>query len=394
MFEVIDEFLLKMRKVEEVKPKKNGKGNIDECIKLCEESLGFLESFLTIWRKEYEQIPKVIPCRDYLVECYMRKSEFEKAKDVVEFALEKDSYRTKEEGEKKLTFIKGAKQIHVFLMKQLEKNPGIFQNDVYDLLPHIDNEIIDWYFDYTETVAKETIADDVTLWLPEHKSKEGAVLITEEEFLKEKVDNGIFPDWHVSIIFGESTSKKFNEALSIAKKAPFFKEVYLTKTRKKYKSVFNKEQDSFLLFVKLYELAKTWSSTVIKVNDELINEKEFEKIALCYRKKIRSEEENYCYEELGEKKNPFGCHQLGINEDDEPWFTFGSFDSKNIWHLDRSGLKQKINEKEKICRFCPAYQEDKVKEKLYSLPSTIDANWNEEWERSGYILRKKEDNRW
>lgn len=67
-----------------------------------------------------------------------------------------------------------------------------------------------------------------------------------------------------------------------------------------------------------------------------------------------------------------------------PWWSFGYFDKKGIWHIDKTAIKQRLEEHAfPYNNICPVFNMDKVYEELEKLPNTIDPQKEKRFERDG-----------
>lgn len=136
-------------------------------------------------------------------------------------------------------------------------------------------------------------------------------------------------EWHISIFFGKSRSKKYLQAIELAKIAPKYLETTVD-GHFLHQSIYSENYSEFLSFIELYELVNNWKSCYITINGNLIDRKSIEKIIYCYRDKCRSENPDFCYNRNKLAKILSECHRLKICEHNNPLLSFGILDKNGI----------------------------------------------------------------
>jgi hypothetical protein len=203
---------------------------------------------------------------------------------------------------------------------------------------------------------------------------------------KQTIDTSRFEGWYASLSFYPTNSKKFMDALTIAKDAPQFIEHKDASGRIYYQAAYSSKSEEYAAFYSLFSLAKDWKTAELTINGKKMDMKRITTILDCYATKLKNDE-NYCFGYDEGSQNPFGCHRIGLSPKQEPWWSYGNFDSKNIWHVDKKAIVGEIQTGTKICKFCPAFSDKKVQEVYESLPEEIDSDNNKNWYRSGYSIR-------
>lgn len=194
-----------------------------------------------------------------------------------------------------------------------------------------------------------------------------------------------FPDWHVSISFGRSRSENFPQALGLARMAPKYLE-HTVEGRAIHQSVFSSKPTEYLAFVKLYELVSSWKSCFVVINGQMVDRKIVGGLNYCYGDRCRSGNPEFCYGASYMTENPFGCHRIQISACNNPWWTFGKFNSKGIWLVDKKTMLKRILEYSEPYRLCPAFSIDSVLEALKNLPDNINPKKDKNWIAAGSMI--------
>jgi len=410
-------------KIKEVRPKRNNLGDIEKCIIYCEEGMDNLAAFI---KEDYDNalrnhhhlkeigverefIPPFVPpsilCRDILIDCYLMTDQFDLAKNVVERTLTAKAWNEEQSAEQ-VAFVLAVQNARSYLFDRLKKFPGTLQKDIYAILPSVDKKAMQWYLANSRTIYKVKLKTSYSLWLnkedvPEEiieASKE--VAISSEELLKDKegLANELlsrndlsvqFPKWYVSLSFGKSSSPNYNKAVMLAEKSPQYIETVGTDDNIIHQAVYSDESSEYLSFVSLYELVQTWKSTFVIINEEVVDRKIVGGLNYCYGDKIRSGDPDFCFGASYMTENPFGCHRLQISQFNNPWWTFGEFNNKGIWIIDKDSILNRIKEYSAPYIHCPSFSMERVLEGLDKLPDIIDLKRNRNWIRNGDGLEPK-----
>lgn len=212
--------------------------------------------------------------------------------------------------------------------------------------------------------------------------------------LVEKNISEDFPEWYISISFGKSRSKNYAQAVALAKLAPKYLE-HTIDGNLLHQAIYSDKYDEYLSFIKLYELINKWKSSFVAINGKLVDRKIISGINYCYGDKCRSGNPDFCYGASQFTKNPFGCHRLQISQYNNPWWSFGQFDTKGIWHLNKQEILERIKENSRPYHLCPSFSLEKVMNAFNNLPETINPNKGDNWFRQGDTITHidKEKNR-
>lgn len=195
----------------------------------------------------------------------------------------------------------------------------------------------------------------------------------------------VFADrpWRLTLEFTESSSKSFPQILKIAKSNPGFRECVNEGVRS-FSVDFGPEE--ILKFDNIYKKIKSWKSTVVYVDGELITSEDVNKWLRCYRDCLKCFYSNplFCYGASPFTFNLFGCHRTMIRdafpESSDNWYEFGQMRSDGVFLVDKQTIALKMIENLRSYRFCPALSVDALQAGFKWIPDEInpkrDANWD------------------
>jgi hypothetical protein len=190
-----------------------------------------------------------------------------------------------------------------------------------------------------------------------------------------------FPDWYVSISFGESRSPSFPQALALAQSAPQYIENNVS-NKVLYQAIYSDKPKEYLQFIKLYELVSNWKSCFVIINGTVMDRKIIGGLNYCYGDKCRSGNPDFCFGASQMTANPFGCHRLQISAYNHPWWTIGDFITSSIWRVNKQAMMERIKTYSLPYVMCPCFSIENIKAVVDSLPDTIDLRKNKGWEKS------------
>lgn len=185
-------------------------------------------------------------------------------------------------------------------------------------------------------------------------------------------------NWNISISFGKSSSSNYERAIFLAKESPNYSENGQDKNIV-HQATYSSSVNDYLAFIKLYQLIGNWRSCFVFINGELTDKKIVGKLNYCYGDKCRSGNCKFCYGASEYTQNPFGCHRLQISAYNHPWWSFGILDTKNIWHVDKKAILDRINQNYIPFKNCPSFSYERVLYVLDKLPETIDYRKDKNW---------------
>lgn len=180
----------------------------------------------------------------------------------------------------------------------------------------------------------------------------------------------VYPDWYISISFGESKSQSFAQAVALAQMAPQFI-INNVEGKNLYQAIYSDKPNEYLQFIKLYELVSQWKSCFVILNGKIMDRKIISKLNYCYGDKCRSGKSDFCYGASEMTENPFGCHRLQISSYNNPWTSFGEYDTSGVFNIDKTAIKNRIMNYSTPYLDCPCFSMTKVLEALDKLPNTI-----------------------
>lgn len=195
----------------------------------------------------------------------------------------------------------------------------------------------------------------------------------------------IFPDWHVSISFGKSTSENYAKAVVLAKNAPQYHE-QIDNGVILHQAIYSCKPTDFIAYLMLYELVGSWKSTFVIVNGNLTDRKIIGKLNRCYGDKCRIGNNKYCYGASYMTENPFGCHRLQISACNTPWWSFYNHVGTR-WILDKRAMKERIDAYARIYNICPCFNYTQIIKTLNALPDSMSNSQYTNFCNSGYGLK-------
>ena len=175
--------------------------------------------------------------------------------------------------------------------------------------------------------------------------------------------------WEISVSFGKSTSKSFNQALFLAKAAWRYDE-YDMNGVVVHQAWFRADKDEFLAFTRLYELVGNWKSSAVMINGQLIDRKIIGGINYCYGDKCRNGRSDFCFGASMFTDNPFGCHRLQISTHNNPWWSFGEWKG-DTFLVNKTAMRNRIDEYCTAYTVCPDFNYEAVLYRLKMLPDKI-----------------------
>lgn len=191
-------------------------------------------------------------------------------------------------------------------------------------------------------------------------------IITTSQNLQTEI---IYPDWYISISFGESKSPSFAQAVALAKLAPQFM-INNVEGKKLYQAIYSDKPNEYLQFIKLYELVSNWKSCFVILNGKVMDRKIVGKLNYCYGDKCRSGNPDFCYGASEMTENPFGCHRLQISACNNPWTSFGRYE-RGVFHVDKVAIKNRIMSYSVPYLDCPCFSMERVLDALDKLPDKL-----------------------
>lgn len=195
-------------------------------------------------------------------------------------------------------------------------------------------------------------------------------------------------EWKLIVSFGKSSSQNFNQILSSIEIYPKYKYYKGPNEEDVHELTF--DADDVLNFEQLWIRIKNWKSTIVKINDEIVDRNSISKWLICYRDKLKEKMTNplFCFGASPYTFNLFGCHRImlrdGIGAGGMCWYHMGKFDRKGIFHVDREAIATKIKQDIQTYKICPALDIEKIKRGLMLIPDTIDVRKDNGWTIEDY----------
>lgn len=197
------------------------------------------------------------------------------------------------------------------------------------------------------------------------------------------LDQRVEKEWVLRVSFGKSRSNNFKQVLSSIQIHPKYKFYKGPNDEDIHELSFSPEE--IIEFEQLWQRVKNWKSTIVKINDEIIDRKSLSKMLICYRDKLKEKNSNplFCYGASPFTYNLFGCHRTmvrdGISATQMSWFHIGNFDNQGIFHVDKEAIATIINKSLYTYRICPALDIDTIIRGFNMIPDMIDPSKDSNW---------------
>ncbi|SFL70069.1 CFI-box-CTERM domain-containing protein [Pelosinus propionicus] len=181
----------------------------------------------------------------------------------------------------------------------------------------------------------------------------------------------------IKVSFGNSTSKKREEAIQFVKQQP----TYFTSGEGKeqiYGAIFDASDIENLY--QILDLTSGWKTQRIETNGEILKSTELRGVLWCFREKNRLKaSSDYCKQhQYNDEKNPFNCRQISF--DPKRWTQYGYIDTENgDWVFNKEELQNFINDIIARQSLCPLFDSKKIAQFLKDLPNTINPIRDKSW---------------
>jgi hypothetical protein len=189
---------------------------------------------------------------------------------------------------------------------------------------------------------------------------------------------------NVFLIFGPSRSDNYKKALEILGELDEVKTVKNERGETRYHRVKVLIKNISKYHQLMNCICKLQSSKII-INDNEYNLNHYKNAFDCFLNGLKHNNfPKYCSGEYKEPyfdeevySNPFGCMFLPNSNRVEGWYTYGHLNEKNIFFIEKSLLKEKIDS---YFSLCPIYDKNYALNKLNVLPNLIDTRNDSLWE--------------
>lgn len=174
----------------------------------------------------------------------------------------------------------------------------------------------------------------------------------------------------IYIAFGDSTSKKRENAIAHISKQPSY-EVRGEGKEQIHSATFaiNDIENLYMML----DLTSGWKSQKIEFDGRVVSSTELRQALWCFREKNKlGASGDYCKESniYNETTNPFNCKQVMLNL--KEWREFGYISSDTgDWVFNQKELQQKVDEVIGSLKYCPLFDEKKVLSLISKLPERI-----------------------
>jgi hypothetical protein len=209
-------------------------------------------------------------------------------------------------------------------------------------------------------------------------------------------------DWAITITFGQSPSKYYDEALDLARRANWYKQEgageEVIHTVRFGPGEIEEARE-------LWDIIHRWVSSSMAIEGEEISKKDLTYGGLgCYQNyREFGGGREFCF---GSKKlkdygsrwydlNFLGCKSLGMSAFDRcdqsdqhsgpSWNGLGHFDEDDVWHFDKEQIRDRLEKRIHRYRFCPLLQPGKAYSAVERLTDTVDPDNHPDWFLNGGI---------
>lgn len=194
------------------------------------------------------------------------------------------------------------------------------------------------------------------------------------------VESASIPTSGITIEFRYSTAQTFDLALDEARKHPSFQQIGDGK-KATYRLTY--EPQELVDATELLEYLKGWRHRTVYIDGKKAAWDSVFSFSWCLQNRQMSYKPDfYCYGYEHEHQfNIWGCIQADLPfTDGAGWFCWGKFlNDKLDWEFDKGRISHELQKNLYHYRFCPALNEDRLKEVLGAFPETVnptnDPNW-------------------
>lgn len=205
-----------------------------------------------------------------------------------------------------------------------------------------------------------------------------------------KLDDGRHPkldleELTVTIRFGQSSSKYYDDAKEKAEGAPFHEPP--SEESNLHKVIF----DAFSLneAESLWDLVSGWSSSSMYINGAEATKQDLAYYGVgCFRKMLSSGDgRQFCFGTQWQRFNIWGCIRLDmpVTHTARGWLTYGSVDDDGNWRFDKERIWEELKAEIEENEYCPLLSREKVREAVEMLPDKIDPSETPVWFSSGEV---------
>jgi len=205
---------------------------------------------------------------------------------------------------------------------------------------------------------------------------------SEHDIEKLKKRDALKESKEIRISFGQSSSKKREEAIEFIKKQSDFSCSGEGKDAI-YSAIFN-TKDLESLF-KMLDLTSGWKSKHIEIDGVEVESTVLRNALYCYEEKVSKHASDLWCTKIetweGVKKTKYGCRRIYLNQTNENrWDSFGYVDTdKGEWVFDKNKLLLEIGEQIGILQYCPVFNPEKVRKVIDKLPDRVNPINNTDW---------------
>ena len=194
--------------------------------------------------------------------------------------------------------------------------------------------------------------------LAKGKMPEGSLVIP-SEFMGHE-------NWELTLKFKESKSSVFDTVIDFCKKYS----AKFTQNEKDFEVLFT--ADRLPEFKRIYDMCKTWKSTLVYIYGSLIDKRDLADILRCCVDRANAiNNKTFCYGISSWTDNPFGCHRVSIKNGAYPWYSFLGKREDEYIEIDKNKMLSTLAKDLRRYRFCPYMNIRKIWENFVAIPTRI-----------------------
>ncbi len=185
----------------------------------------------------------------------------------------------------------------------------------------------------------------------------------------------------ITIRFGKSSSKYYDEALSVAEAIPTYKEVDGHPSLRHEVTI--NTGDVALLF-KMIDYVYRWKETEISSQGETLSAADLRSSLRCFHDKCEAGTgSSWCTKTHSDEKNLFGCRQIEMelfDPGERSWTEYGYIDSSTGEFVVRGDrIREEVMPQIEHVKLCPIFKEKIALNSLDNLPDRVKPGDTEGW---------------
>ncbi|MBF0467103.1 MAG: hypothetical protein HQK88_15405 [Nitrospirae bacterium] len=260
-------------------------------------------------------------------------------------------------------------------LEELQKRLGLTDADTKKYWKRVNFKVVETE-PLTPAVVNKSVLDFLT---------NTSIVVPTKNVVYKSIED-FLPDisgWILTVSFGKSSSNNFAQVLSSIQIHPGYQLKQGPNKEEIHELNFNAEE--ILQFDELWLRIKNWKSTIVKINNEIIDKRDISKLLICYRDKLKQKITNplFCFGASPYTYNLFGCHRTMIRDGagtlSQCWYDLGKFINNNVFQVNKEEIAGKLIKEIYPYRICPALRRDKIIRGYNIIPSKIDISKEQGW---------------